>query len=123
VCREAPVPDEIPGTERTGLDAGRHLRRTVNFERNNQMFRSTDELGGASIQAAPRQSNESTPKRLLSKQELALTLGVSPRTLDNWIAQRRIPFLRLSARLIKFSLARVEVALARYEVREIGGRS
>jgi excisionase family DNA binding protein len=58
----------------------------------------------------------------LSKQELALVVGVSPRTIDNWIAQRRIPFIRLSARLIKFNLERVKAALARYEIKEVGAR-
>jgi excisionase family DNA binding protein len=85
------------------------------------MFRMIDEAGGASKISA---SNiESISKRLLSKKELARAFGVSTRTIDNWIAQKRIPFLRLSARLIKFNAARVELALARYEVREIGGRS
>ena len=84
------------------------------------MFRITNEAGGASKIAAG--NIESISKRLLSKKELALALGVSPRSIDNWIAQRRIPFLRLSARLIKFNLARVELSLARYEVREVGRR-
>jgi len=61
-------------------------------------------------------------RHFLSKQELALALGVSPRTLDSWMFQRRIPFLRLSARLIKFNLERVKTALARYEVKEVGLR-
>jgi excisionase family DNA binding protein len=64
----------------------------------------------------------SSAKHLLSKKELALALGVSTRTINNWMAQRRIPFLRLSARLIKFDLDRVKTALARYEVREVGAR-
>jgi hypothetical protein len=79
------------------------------------------ELRGAS-KTSRCNNSESTPKRLLSKKELASALGVSPRSIDNWIAQRRIPFLRLSARLIKYNLARVELSLARYEVREVGRR-
>jgi excisionase family DNA binding protein len=65
---------------------------------------------------------ESIPKRLLSKRELAIVLGVSPRTIENWLAAKRIPQLRLSARLTRFSLPRVEAALARYEVKEVGAR-
>jgi excisionase family DNA binding protein len=61
-------------------------------------------------------------RHFLSKQELALSIGVSPRTIDNWMAQKRIPFIRLSARLIKFNLERVKAALARYEVKEVGVR-
>jgi excisionase family DNA binding protein len=59
-------------------------------------------------------------RHLLSKKELAVAIGVSARTIDNWIAQKRIPFLRLSARLIRFNLERVMTALARYEIKEIG---
>ena len=60
--------------------------------------------------------------RLLSKRQLASLLGVSERTIDGFVAERRIPRLRLSARLTRFSLPKVEAALARYEVKEIGGR-
>jgi len=73
----------------------------------------------------PRVGNgdaESIPKRLLSKRELAHSLGVSPRTIENWLAEKRIPRLRLSSRLTRFSLPKVEAALARYEVREVGRR-
>jgi excisionase family DNA binding protein len=63
---------------------------------------------------------QSLGRPFVSKQELALLVGVSPRTIDNWIAQKRIPFIKLSARLIKFNLERVKAALARYEIKEVG---
>ena len=85
------------------------------------MIGLTDEVGGASKISA---SNiESISKRLLSKKELACALGVSTRTIENWLSQKRIPQLRLSARLTRFSLPKVEAALARYEIREVGRRS
>ena len=61
-------------------------------------------------------------KKLLNKRELAAVLGVSERTIENWVAERRIPRLRLSARLTRFSLPKVEAALAHYEVKEVGRR-
>jgi excisionase family DNA binding protein len=61
-------------------------------------------------------------RHLHSKQEVALAVGVSLRTVDNWMAQKRIPFIRLSARLIRFDLERVKTALQRYEIKEVGGR-
>jgi hypothetical protein len=64
-------------------------------------------------------SGQFVGRHFLSKQELALVIGVCPRTIDHWMAQKRIPFIRLSARLIKFNLERVKAALARYEVREV----
>ena len=75
---------------------------------------------GASKTSASNNS-ERIPKRLLSKRELAAVLGVSARTIENWLSQKRIPQLRLSARLTRFCLSKVEAALARYEVKEIRG--
>ncbi|MFZ3377362.1 MAG: helix-turn-helix transcriptional regulator, partial [Chthoniobacterales bacterium] len=82
----------------------------------------TNEVRGTSKITAFKDSSEGaiTQKRLLSKRELAGVLNVSERTIDNWLAGKRIPRLRLSARLTRFSLPKVEAALARYEVREIG---
>ena len=61
-------------------------------------------------------------KQLLTKRELAALLSVSERTIENWLAEKRIPRLRLSARLTRFSLPKVEAALNRYEVKEVGAR-
>jgi predicted DNA-binding transcriptional regulator AlpA len=87
--------------------------------------RRSDEVGGTSETSALNNSSEGAPampKRLLSKRELAAALNVSERTLDNWCAQRKIPRLRLSNRLTRFSWPRVETALARYEVKEVGAQ-
>ena len=80
--------------------------------------------GAAKISAVNDSSNgvPTMPKRLLSKRELAAVLNVSERTLDNWLAQKKIPRLRLSNRLTRFNLSRVEAALARYEVKEVRAR-
>jgi excisionase family DNA binding protein len=84
-----------------------------------------DEARGASKIPAFNNSSQgvpSTPKRLLSKRELAAALNVSERTIDNWLAQKKIPRLRLSNRLTRFNLSKVEAALARYEIKEVGAR-
>lgn len=60
--------------------------------------------------------------RFLSKEELSTVIGVSCRTIDNWVAQKRIPRLRLSSRMTRFNLPKVEAALERYEVKEAGAR-
>jgi excisionase family DNA binding protein len=83
---------------------------------------TANEACGASKISALKNGDESMPKRLLSKKELAKLLGVSTRTIENWLAAKRIPRLRLSARLTRFSLPRVEAALARYEIKEVGAR-
>ena len=83
----------------------------------------SNEVGGTSkISTLNNNGGLPAPKRLLSKRELAAVLNVSERTIENWLAQKRIPRLRLSARLTRFSLPRVEAALARYEIKEVGAR-
>lgn len=58
-----------------------------------------------------------TPRPLLKKKALALQLGVSVRTIDEWVAKRIIPFIAASRRLHLFDLAAVRKALeARFGV-------
>ena len=49
---------------------------------------------------------------LVKKKILAATLGVSVRTVDNWVAQRLIPYLAPSPRLHLFDPEAVRIALA-----------
>ena len=86
---------------------------------------SLDEARGASKITAVSDGSDSVStlkRKLLSKRELAAVLNVSERTIENWLAQKKIPRLRLSNRLTRFNLPKVEAALSRYEVREVGRR-
>ncbi len=56
---------------------------------------------------------------LVKKKAVARDNEVSERTIDNWIRDKRIPFVRVSPRLIRFNLARVRAALRRFEVKEV----
>ncbi len=47
---------------------------------------------------------------LLSKKQLAERLGVTARTLDTWMVQRRIPYLKIG-RTVRFSLSEVSMHL------------
>jgi hypothetical protein len=60
------------------------------------------------------------PPALVRKQDVADAASVSPRSVDNWMRQRRIPFVRLSARCVRFHLPSVIAALRKFEVREAG---
>jgi len=84
--------------------------------------RKLDQAGGETSALNNSSEGAAVPKRLLSKRELSAVLNVSERTLDNWLAQKKIPRLRLSNRLTRFNLSRVEAALARYEIKEAGAR-
>jgi len=54
---------------------------------------------------------------LLNKKELADKLGISPRTLDVWVAERKIPFIKVGG-IIRFSWPRVRQAMDAFEVKE-----
>jgi hypothetical protein len=84
--------------------------------------KSNEVRGTSKITECNDSSKGVTTPKLLTKRELAIVLNLSGRTIDNLVAQKRIARLRLSARLTRFSLPKVEAALARYEVREIGRR-
>jgi excisionase family DNA binding protein len=52
------------------------------------------------------------------KAGIADRYGVSHRTIDNWIRQRRIPYLKCG-RLVRFNIAKCDAALSRFEVKEV----
>jgi len=56
---------------------------------------------------------------LVNKRQVARAMNVSPRTVDNWIQRRLIPFVRISSRCIRFSLPAVMRALQRFEIKEV----
>jgi excisionase family DNA binding protein len=55
--------------------------------------------------------NPSTDPIFVKKAEAAKALGVSNRTLDNWVARRMIPYVAVSPRMHLFDLAEVKKAL------------
>jgi excisionase family DNA binding protein len=56
---------------------------------------------------------------LVDKYVVARTFGLSSRTVENWVVQKKIPFLRLGHRTIRFRLADVRRALERKTVKEV----
>ena len=57
---------------------------------------------------------------LLKRPQLARAINVSQRTLDNWQKHKRIPYLKLSARCVRYHLPSVIAALRKFEVKEAG---
>ena len=69
--------------------------------------------------AAPASQNGGIPFLAFEdKQGLAREVKCSIRTLENLMAKRAIPFFKLG-RLVRFDVAKVKAALARYEVKEV----
>jgi hypothetical protein len=54
---------------------------------------------------------------LLKRKQLARAVNTSPRTIDNWQRQRKIPFIKISPRCIRYHLGAVLAALQKYEVK------
>jgi excisionase family DNA binding protein len=67
----------------------------------------------------PLESRSSKRASGVTKRELAHELNVSIRTDDQWIHDKKIPYRKLSPRLVRFDLDEVEKALSRYTVREV----
>jgi len=59
---------------------------------------------------------------LVNKPTIARLLSVSPRTVDNFIREKKIPAIRISARCIRFHVPSVLAALRKFEVREAGAK-
>ena len=48
-----------------------------------------------------------------TKDQVARRLNVSRRTIDNLMRQRRLPFIKLTAKIVRFPKAEVDAYLAR----------
>ena len=59
------------------------------------------------------------PDGTTNKAGVAIHFGVCRRTVDDWIASRKIPYQRRSSRMLRFNIAEVEKALSKLNVREL----
>lgn len=66
--------------------------------------------------AAP--SSEVNPG-LVTKKTVASATSVSIRCVELWMQRKRIPYVRLSPRCVRFHLPSVLAALRRYEVKAV----
>jgi hypothetical protein len=53
---------------------------------------------------------------LITKKEIAARYRVTIGCIDKWMAQKRIPYYKLSPRLVRFDPAACDAALKRYEI-------
>jgi len=58
--------------------------------------------------------------QLLDKKQLAERLNLHVRGVESLMKARKIPFMRVSNKIVRFSWPRVEAALAGYEIKAIG---
>lgn len=55
---------------------------------------------------------------LVKKEVLAKHLSVSERTIDAWVASKRIPVVRLERKCVRYSIPAVMNALGKFEIKE-----
>jgi excisionase family DNA binding protein len=58
-------------------------------------------------------------RRRATKRDVAREYGVSLRTVDTWMHEKKIPFYKISPRVVRFDLDAVARALDRFVVREV----
>jgi hypothetical protein len=56
---------------------------------------------------------------LVDKRVVARATSASVRSVDNWIAERKIPVVRITKRCVRFHLPSVLAALRKFEVKEV----
>ena len=65
------------------------------------------------------QASAPTIEQLPTRRDIAIRYRVSLRTIDRWIAEKRIPYIRLGTRSIRFRWDAVEKAINRLAVEEV----
>jgi predicted site-specific integrase-resolvase len=55
---------------------------------------------------------------LIDTEGVAKLAVVSPRTIQNWVAQKKIPVIRISSRCVRYNKQAVTAALAKFTVKE-----
>lgn len=64
--------------------------------------------------------NIPTGRKNQNKSQIASYCNVSPRQIEKWMRERKIPYRKLGRRCVRFDLDAVDRALSRYDVNEIG---
>ena len=71
------------------------------------------------MNANEKENNSHDSAGLVNKRVVARAAAASVRSVDNWVARRMIPVVRISPRCIRFHLPSVLAALRKFEVKEV----
>ena len=72
----------------------------------------------------PERKEFPAPPDYETKSQVARRLNVSKRTIDNLMRQRRLPFIKLTPKIVRFPKAEVDAYLAQnFRVRACGPKS
>ena len=92
---------------------------TIKRLRDNGNGRTKDDTNMSLPTKATNKSRRTDNPLLENKFGVAAEANVSKRTVDTWMLQKKIPFIRISPRCVRFDVPKVLAALARFTVKEI----
>jgi excisionase family DNA binding protein len=55
-------------------------------------------------------------EKLMDKKEMAEALGVTVKTIDKWVSEKRIPFVRITGKCVRFIWSEVQGYLVMKEI-------
>jgi hypothetical protein len=73
----------------------------------------------ATAKPSPGTAGGTEPEPLPDKRAVARRYGICIRTVDRWMAEGKIPYLKLAPRVIRFRWEAVERAINRMTVEEV----
>jgi hypothetical protein len=91
------------------------IKAAVATRRSRSLTKSTHLATPPAETAPPSLPN----RKRATKRDVAREYRVSVRTVDQWLHDRKIPYLKISPRVIRFDLDAVERALGRYSVQAV----
>jgi hypothetical protein len=71
------------------------------------------------MNANEKENNSHDSAGLVNKRVVARAASVSLRSIDNLVARRVIPVIRITPRCVRFHLPSVLAALRKYEIKEV----
>ncbi len=55
-------------------------------------------------------------EKLMDKKEMAAALGVTVKTIDKWVSEKRLPFVRLTGKCVRFISSEVLAYFVKIEI-------
>jgi excisionase family DNA binding protein len=71
------------------------------------------------LTAAQKKHYAQSEAPLVDKRVVAADLRVGLRTVERWVKAKKIPYIRIGHRMLRFRLDAVRAAIARWETKEV----
>ena len=61
-------------------------------------------------------NNSLTMEKLMDKKDMAEALGVTVKTIDKWVSEKRIPYIRITGKCVRFIWSEVHAYFVKKEI-------